>query len=96
MGNVALPLTTGESRRDAQLRDIVALVEAVLPGRIRSYYLFGSAADGSAVATSDLDLFLVAASPLTADEEARRAEIVRAVARRASADEAEITLFGEA
>lgn len=77
MAAIPLLLTTGDSRRDARLRDVVALVEEALPGRIRSYYLFGSVADGSAVATSDLDLFLVAATPLTADEEARLADIAR-------------------
>ncbi len=77
MRNVPLHLTTGDSQRDARLRGVVELVERALPGRIRSYYLFGSVADGSAVATSDLDLFLVAATPLTADEEARRADIAR-------------------
>lgn len=77
MREIPLLLTTGDSRRDAHLRNVVALVEEALPGRIRSYYLFGSVADGSAVATSDLDLFLVAATPLTADEEARRADIAR-------------------
>jgi predicted nucleotidyltransferase len=43
----------------ATLEFVLAACERALPGRIRAGYLFGSHADGTAVAISDLDLFLV-------------------------------------
>ena len=50
---------SGEAETDARLRGLVAGFVEAFPGRIHSVYLVGSRADGSAVATSDIDLRIV-------------------------------------
>jgi len=54
-----LRCSTGNVRVDTALRGAIGIFEAAFPGRIRGYYLFGSQMDGSAVAISDIDLFVV-------------------------------------
>jgi hypothetical protein len=59
MADISLQFTTGDEPTDALLLDIVAVYEGTFPANVVSYYLFGSYADGSAVAASDIDLILV-------------------------------------
>lgn len=54
-----LSFSTGRPAIDRTLRLIVDTLERRFPTTIRSYYLFGSFADGSAVDSSDIDLFIV-------------------------------------
>jgi hypothetical protein len=54
-----LLLATGDAASDALLRDLVAAFDSVFFGRIVGYYLLGSYADGTRLATSDLDLTVV-------------------------------------
>ena len=48
--------TTGYEAIDQILRGVVGIYERTFPNRIRSYYIVGSYSNGTAVATSDLDL----------------------------------------
>ena len=61
---------------DAALDRALAALAAALPGRLLGVYLFGSYADGSAVPTSDLDLFVVLHGTAGAEEPARAAAMV--------------------
>src|SRR5712692_10743026 len=67
----------GHALADDMLRDIVSQFESVYPDRISGYYVEGIYADQTAVATSDLDLTLVFASPLTMSERERVNRIVQ-------------------
>lgn len=57
------------------LETVLAAGERALPGRIRAGYLFGSHAEGSAVAVSDVDVFLVLHGSLASGEVERLREI---------------------
>ena len=73
--------STGNARADDALRALVAACEAVLPGRLRSVYVTGSYGDETALASSDLDVTLVFAGHLTAEERAAAEGAVGSVAR---------------
>jgi hypothetical protein len=55
---IPLRASSGSARVDNALRGFIGIFEAVFPGRIRAYYIEGSYADQTAVATSDVDLVL--------------------------------------
>ena len=54
-----LRLQTGDDDIDALLRGSVGVFETALPGKVRCYQLAGSYAEGTATATSDVDLDVV-------------------------------------
>jgi predicted nucleotidyltransferase len=56
---VSLPNWTGDAAVGETLGDTIAAFEAAFPGRVRGYYVEGSHADGTGIATSDLDLTVV-------------------------------------
>lgn len=59
MGEISLYYATGHAKVDRILRDIVGTLETVFPNLFRAYYLSGSYAEGTAVRTSDIDLFVI-------------------------------------
>lgn len=59
MDTITLLSSTGDPSVDRLLRGVIGRFEAAFPARIRCHYLKGSYTDGSAVATSDLDLAVV-------------------------------------
>lgn len=61
--------STGSSLADCTIHGMICLFEYLLPGRICSWYVEGSYATQSTVATSDLDLILVLYTPLVTDQE---------------------------
>jgi hypothetical protein len=71
MENLALCTTTGDQRTDTLLQGTIGVVEACFPNRIRGYYLVGSYANGSAIASSDLDVVVVFKHTFEGDEQAR-------------------------
>ena len=91
-----LPLltTTGDPGADAVLRGLVGAFESAFPGRVRAYYLTGSHADGTAVATSDLDVGVLFVGELEGDEAARARRLARACAQL-SPIELDLTPRGE-
>jgi hypothetical protein len=52
-------LVTGDDTADVLLHALVAAFDSAFPGRIAGYYLLGSYADGTRLATSDLDLTVI-------------------------------------
>lgn len=81
MTNVTLLASTGNARVDTCIRSVIAAFTAAFPGHNCSYYVEGSFADGSAIATSDLDMTIVFAAPPTADEHVATKDILRTCAR---------------
>ena len=69
--HLALCTTTGDRRADTLLQGTIGVLETCFPDRVRGYYLVGSYANGSAVATSDLDLVVVFKHAFEGDEPAR-------------------------
>jgi hypothetical protein len=59
MPQIELTASSGDATTDRVLRGALGLMERLFPGRLRACYLTGSVTDGSAVATSDLDGYLV-------------------------------------
>lgn len=57
--SITLSASSQSEGVDAVLRGLIGIYETVFPGRIYSYYLLGSYADGSATAISDIDLMLI-------------------------------------
>lgn len=72
--------TTGNSQVDDILRGTIGLLTICLPDRIKACYLHGSFADGTAVETSDIDLFVVARDTFTAQERAHVQQIMASCA----------------
>ena len=68
MHNNTLLTSTGNPHIDQILRGIVGLVELLFPERVRSYYVTGSYADGTAVPASDLDVMIVLKNSANRDE----------------------------
>src|SRR5262245_43357382 len=77
MDNLALCATTGDHRTDALLQGTIGVLETCFPHRIRGYYLVGSYANGSAVASSDLDVVVVFKHAFAGDEQARCRHLTR-------------------
>ena len=63
MNDGTLLVTTGNRTVDQALRAAVEAFEAAFPDRIRGYYLEGSYADGTGLATSDADVVIVFVGP---------------------------------
>jgi len=70
---------------DAPGEVVAAFVER-FPGRIQSCYTLGSYADASAISASDLDLTIVFAGALTAEERAAAVELAAACVRRSAVE----------
>ncbi|MEO7910884.1 MAG: nucleotidyltransferase domain-containing protein, partial [Roseiflexaceae bacterium] len=56
---IELSTSSGSQPADNALRGLVGVFELHFPGRIRAYYVEGSYADRTAIATSDIDLVLI-------------------------------------
>ena len=59
MKTIRLVTSVGHEPLDALLRSTIGILETMFPDRIRAYYVTGSFAEDTAVATSDLDLAVV-------------------------------------
>src|SRR5438128_8672389 len=60
--------STQNATVDRILQGVIALLELTLPSHVRSYYLEGSYAEGTATAASDIDLYVILKEPLSAEE----------------------------
>ncbi len=69
MTNVTLSASVGSTTTDAIIRGVIGIFETAFAGRIRSCYVEGSYADGSAVAMSDIDLTVVFKDRFVGDAE---------------------------
>ena len=65
---ISLLRSTGIMPIDQILRGLIGLIGGSFPDRVRGYYLEGSYAGGSAVATSDIDLRIVFKEQLDPEE----------------------------
>lgn len=87
--------STSSPAADEALRLLIASFEKALPGRALGYYVEGSYADGSGIATSDLDLIIVLRGRRGPADE-RAAEQVFAACNAASAMPLDYNLEDEA
>lgn len=71
MTDPKLRYSTGDATIDAIVRGAIGIWETTFPDRVRAYYLFGSHANGSAIPTSDIDLFVIPHGSLTSEERER-------------------------
>jgi hypothetical protein len=67
---------TGDVAVDTMMRVLVAACEAAFPGRVWSYLLSGSYAEGDPIPGSDLDLGILFRGDVTDDEQARLRTLV--------------------
>ena len=74
---IHLTNSTQNSLIDGTLQNVVERFEASFPQRIRAYYVEGSYADASSVATSDLDMLLVFKRKFEGDESQKAEELAR-------------------
>jgi hypothetical protein len=74
---ISLTASTASDRADRALQQIIADFEAAFPNRVRAYYVGGSFADATGLATSDLDLTVVFAGGFLDDGE-RQASVTLA------------------
>jgi predicted nucleotidyltransferase len=74
MQELLLLNATGDERVDYLLKTIIATLEETFPRRIRCYYIEGSYANESQVATSDLDLVIIFKDSFLHEQERARAE----------------------
>jgi hypothetical protein len=75
MTTLTLLASTGTEHVDQTLRGIIGLIELSFPGRVRGYYVEGSYADGTAVATSDIDMRVVFKGNVDFEERERFAQV---------------------
>ena len=76
MTDITLLNSSGVEKVDSLVCEIINLLEQSFPDRIRGYYLEGSYADNSAVATSDIDIRVVFKSSLDAEERQQFAQLL--------------------
>jgi predicted nucleotidyltransferase len=86
-----LTSSTGSARMDAALRRLIESCQQALPCRLGSVYVTGSFADGSGLASSDLDVTLVFRDRFaSADERATAEHIIAAASARDDVDGVEL------
>src|SRR6266568_4585292 len=95
MTAIILTHSTGSPRADTVVRGIVTLFESLYPQRITGYYVKGSYADQTAIDTSDLDLTIVFASPLTSATEQALVQRLVLACQQLSPLELDLTLTDE-
>lgn len=92
MPTIHLAHSTDNPMVDQVIREIITHFESSFPNQIAGYYVEGSYADQTAVATSDLDLIIVFRQALASTEEKAQAERVQAACQQLSAIELDLTI----
>lgn len=95
MAVLQLHYTTGMTDADHILQGLILLFETVFPARISGYYVEGSHADATAMATSDLDLTIVFREQFTSQDEFTTANQVLAACEQLSRIELDVVLTDE-
>ncbi|CAN5546377.1 hypothetical protein BH10CHL1_BH10CHL1_26300 [soil metagenome] len=95
METTTLAFSTGHLLADQVLQEIVTLFERLFPNRVIAYYVEGSYADQTAIATSDLDLTLVFRATFVDANEQEQVHVVIAACKQRCALELDFTLFAE-
>lgn len=96
MTDTTLSASVGNAATDVLLHGVVGIFETAFAGRIRSWYLEGSYADGSALATSDIDLTIVFKDRFASDAEREAATRLAASCAMVSGVELDIALADDA
>ena len=88
--------STGHQDVDDIIRGIIDAFESAFPGRVVSYYLVGSHADGNTVALSDIDIRVVFEGDFLSSLEVERVIVVRQSCRSRSPVAIDLPLLSEA
>lgn len=92
---VALLQSTGHVQADRAVQALVKRFESLFPQRVVGYFVEGSYADQTAIATSDLDLTLVFRDQFVTPEERQQAQEAVTACRQLNTLELDITLVEE-
>jgi hypothetical protein len=93
---LSLVASLGGTAVDEALRGLIGVFELAFSGRIRAYYVEGSYADRSAVATSDIDLTVIFKDRFVDEDESDAARRLRSYCADLSAFELDLDIIDEA
>ncbi|MEO7002788.1 MAG: nucleotidyltransferase domain-containing protein, partial [Ktedonobacterales bacterium] len=93
---ITLLQSSGNPATDQAIIAVIAAFEQAFPGRVSGYYALGSYADGSAVATSDIDLTIIFTGAFEGAAERDAAQRMAITCAEASPFELDIELDDEA
>lgn len=88
--------SVGDARVDTLLACVVERCESAFPARVRGYYVEGSYASGTGVATSDVDLVIIFKDRFAAPDERERAAALCAACATATGLELDAEITDEA
>jgi hypothetical protein len=94
-GNILLRNSLGDAQADAVAREVIHAYEEAFPQQIAGYYVEGSYADQTHLATSDLDIVLVFRQSVAREAARATASQIWAARNHASSLEVDITLTDE-
>lgn len=92
---ITLVHSTRNERANTVLREVISDFESAFAGRVQSYYVEGSLADGSEVTTSDIDLHIVFHERFLDSDERKMVEKFAAQCVARSAVELDLELLEE-
>jgi hypothetical protein len=95
MGNLILQCSLGHATVDTTLQEVIRLFENAFPGQIAGYYVEGSYADQTYLATSDIDIIIVFSNHFAHEEVRKTAERLWVTSAHASTMEVDITIVDE-
>ena len=95
MADIILKSSLGNTQADAMAQEVIRAYEDALPGKIAGYYIEGSYADQTQLATSDLDIAIVLRHPFADDEMRKAAAHVWNARNQAHTLEIDITFVDE-
>lgn len=95
MDSIVLYGTLGNTEVDALIRQVIDVYEKAFPAQIAAYYIEGSYADQTFLATSDIDMVIVFHTSFAHEEERREAERLWTTHNHTSTMEVDITVIDE-
>ncbi len=95
MGNLILQRSLGHATVDTTMQEVIRVYENAFPGQIAGYYVEGSYADQTYVATSDIDMTIVFSNHLAHEDVRKAAEGLWATSVHASTMEVDIIVVDE-
>jgi len=95
MGNLILRCSLGHDTADTTVQEVIRVYENAFPGQIAGYYIEGSYADWTYLATSDIDITIVFSNHFAHEEVRKTAERLWGTSAHTSTMEIDITIVDE-